>query len=123
MAVPAKKSIYPSIPAPGNDPDSMRATLDALRQAVTMVILNAQAPNANYAPSSATQVFVTKNDLNNAVKMIKATTQPATTTVVSQSARFDGLAASYADDAEAEAGGVDLYGIYRNGNKLCVRIV
>lgn len=57
------KSIYPSIPAPGNDQASMRATLDAMRQTLTMVIMNAQQPSPNYTPSSAAQVFVTKDEL------------------------------------------------------------
>ena len=59
----ASKSIYPSPPAPGTTPESMRATLDALRQSVQMIIINAQAPSANYAPSSAAQVFVTHSQL------------------------------------------------------------
>ena len=59
----AGKSIYPSIPAPGKDPASMRATLDALRQSMTMITMNAQNPNSNFAPSSAAQVFVTKDEL------------------------------------------------------------
>ena len=59
----AGKSIYPSIPAPGKTPESMQVTLDAMRQAMTMVIINAQAPSANYAPSSAAQVFVTHSQL------------------------------------------------------------
>ncbi len=59
----ASKSIYPSPPAPGTTPESMRATLDALRQSVQMIIINAQAPSANYAPSSAAQVFVTHAQL------------------------------------------------------------
>ena len=57
------KSIYPSIPAPGKTPESMQVTLDAMRQAMTMVIMNAQAPSSNYAPSSAAQVFVTHAQL------------------------------------------------------------
>ena len=57
------KSIYPSIPAPGKTPESMQVTLDAIRQAMTMVIMNAQAPSSNYAPSSAAQVFVTHAQL------------------------------------------------------------
>ena len=57
------KSIYPSIPAPGNTPESQRATLDAMRQTMTMVILNAQKPNANFSPTSASQVFVTQDQL------------------------------------------------------------
>lgn len=57
------KSIYPSIPAPGNDAASMRATLDAMRQTLTMLIMNAQKPSPNFAPSSAAQVFVTKDEL------------------------------------------------------------
>ena len=59
----AGKTIYPSIPAPGNDAPSMRATLDAVRQTLTMITMNAQAPNPNFTPSSAAQVFVTKDDL------------------------------------------------------------
>lgn len=59
----AGKSIYPSIPAPGNDMPSMRATLDAMRQSLTMITMNAQAPSANFAPSSAAQIFVTKDEL------------------------------------------------------------
>jgi hypothetical protein len=59
----AGKTIYPSIPAPGSDPASMRATLDALRQGFTMITMNAQNPNPNFAPSSAAQVFVTKDEL------------------------------------------------------------
>ena len=57
------KSIYPSIPSPGATPESQRATLDAMRQTLTMVIMNAQKPNANYSASSASQVFITKEDL------------------------------------------------------------
>ena len=57
------KSIYPSIPSPGTTPESQRATLDAMRQTLTMVIMNAQKPNPNFAPSSASQVFVTQDAL------------------------------------------------------------
>jgi hypothetical protein len=59
----AGKSIYPSIPSPGNDAASQRATLDAMRQTLTMITMNAQAPSPNFTPSSASQVFVTKDDL------------------------------------------------------------
>jgi hypothetical protein len=59
----AGKTIYPSIPSPGNDPASQRATLDAVRQTLTMITMNAQAPSPNYTPSAAAQVFVTKEDL------------------------------------------------------------
>jgi hypothetical protein len=61
----AGKSIYPSIPQPGNDAASQRATLDAMRQTLTMITMNAQAPNPNFSASSASQVFVTKDDLKN----------------------------------------------------------
>ncbi len=57
------KSIYPSIPAPGGDINSIRASLDAMRQTLTMVIMNAQNPNPTFTPSSAAQVFVTKEEL------------------------------------------------------------
>jgi hypothetical protein len=73
----AGKSIYPSIPAPGETPESMRATLDAIRQSMTMVIINAQAPSANYAPSSAAQVFVTHAQLDTAIANSPAATTKA----------------------------------------------
>lgn len=41
----------------------MRATLDAVRQTLTMIIINAQKPSHNFTPSSAAQVFVTKQEL------------------------------------------------------------
>jgi hypothetical protein len=34
-----------------------------MRQTLTMITMNAQAPSPNFAPSSASQVFVTKEDL------------------------------------------------------------
>jgi hypothetical protein len=52
-------SIYPSIPAPGTDLPSLQAALSAMRQTLTMVIINAQNPDPNYTPSSAAQVFIT----------------------------------------------------------------
>ena len=74
------KSIYPSIPAPGNTPESQQATLNAMRQALTMVIMNAQEPSPNFTPSSAAQVFVTS------AQLAKANTAASTTasTVTSQ---------------------------------------
>jgi hypothetical protein len=60
----AGKSIYPSIPSPGNDARSMRATLDAIQQSMTMIIMNAQSPSPNYTPSSAAQIFVTNAGLS-----------------------------------------------------------
>ena len=57
------RSIYPSIPAPGNDMPSLQASLGAMRQSLNMLILNAQNPNPNFAPSSAAQVFVTHDQL------------------------------------------------------------
>jgi hypothetical protein len=55
------KSIYPSIPAAGNTIESVRASLDAVRQTLNMLIINAQNPNPNFTPSSAAQVFLTKD--------------------------------------------------------------
>ena len=74
------KSIYPSIPAPGNTSESQQATLNAMRQALTMVIMNAQEPSPNFTPSSAAQVFVTS------AQLAKANTAASTTasTVTSQ---------------------------------------
>ena len=57
------KSIYPSIPAPGATPESQRATLDAMRQTMTMIIMNAQKPSSTFQPSSSAQVFVTQDQL------------------------------------------------------------
>lgn len=77
------KSIYPSIPAPGKTPESMQATLDAMRQAMTMVIINAQAPSANYAPSSAAQVFVTHAQLDKAIASSPSATTKAANAALS----------------------------------------
>lgn len=41
----------------------MRATLDAIRQTATMIIINAQNPSPNYTPSSAAQIFITNAQL------------------------------------------------------------
>jgi hypothetical protein len=63
----AGKNIYPSAPAPGTTSASMRATLDAMRQSITMILINAQNPSRNFTPSSAAQVFVTNARLQTAV--------------------------------------------------------
>jgi hypothetical protein len=57
------KSIYPSIPNAGTDPETISASLNAMRQTLTMIILNAQMPDPNYSASSSAQVFVTNADL------------------------------------------------------------
>jgi hypothetical protein len=57
------KSIYPSIPSPGSSIETIAPCLDAIRQTLTMMILNAQSPNAHYTPSSAAQIFVTHAQL------------------------------------------------------------
>jgi len=58
------RTIYPSIPDPGNSLDTIVPALTAMRQTLQMIIINSQAPNRNYAPSSAAQVFVTQNTLS-----------------------------------------------------------
>jgi hypothetical protein len=63
----AGKSIYPSIPSSGNDIPSIQAAMTAMRQTMTMVIMNAQTPDPNYTPSSAAQVFVTNAQLSTAL--------------------------------------------------------
>ena len=143
------KSIYPSIPAPGNTPQSQRATLDAMRQAMTMITMNAQAPNPNFAPSTASQIFVTKAEL--ASTGVVGETGPAgpqgppgpgvaeapsdTNTYgrhaiawlpvlsADNNAQFDTLPINAANDAAAATAGVALGGIYRNGSVLMVRVV
>jgi hypothetical protein len=57
------QSIYPSIPAPGNDLPGIQASLTAMRQTLTLLISNAQHPNSKYSPSSAAQQFLTQGDL------------------------------------------------------------
>jgi hypothetical protein len=59
----AGPNIYPSIPAPGNTIDTITPCLNAMRQSLTMLILNAQNPNPNYTPSTAAQIFVTRANL------------------------------------------------------------
>lgn len=60
----AGRTIYPSIPDPGNTLATIIPCLAAIKQTLQMIIINAQEPNPNYTPSSAAQIFVTKGDLN-----------------------------------------------------------
>ena len=60
----AGKTIYPSIPDPGNTIATMIPCLVAIKQTLQMIIINAQDPNPNYTPSSAAQIFVTKKQLD-----------------------------------------------------------
>jgi hypothetical protein len=142
------KSIYPSIPAPGNDMPSIRATLDALRQSMTMVTMNAQNPNPNFAPSSAAQIFVTKDELKasgvvgaqgptgpqgppgpgiaeapndtNTYGRHAQTWQPVL--IATDNAEFVTLPVNAANDAAAATAGVPVGGVYRNGSVLMVRV-
>jgi hypothetical protein len=60
----AGRTIYPSIPDPGNTLQTITACLSAVKQTLQMIIINAQNPNPNYTPSSAAQVFVTHDQLS-----------------------------------------------------------
>jgi hypothetical protein len=68
-------NIYPSIPAPGMTLDTIVPTINAMRQTLTMLILNAQNPNPNYTPSTASQIFVTRANLQS-MGLINAQGQP-----------------------------------------------
>jgi hypothetical protein len=143
----AGKSIYPSIPAPGSDSASLLATVAALRQTVTLVIMNAQNPNPNYSPSAASQVFATKADLaaSGVVGPTGATGAPGPPgpgiaeapsdintygrqaltwqpVLAAQGAVFITLPVNATNDANAATAGVVVGGIYRNGSQLMVRV-
>lgn len=144
----AGKSIYPSIPAPGNDAPSMRATLDAVRQTLTMITMNAQNPNPNFTPSSASQIFVTKDELK-ATGVVGAqgpagpqgppgpgiaeapndvntygrhglTWQPV---LLSAAPVLYPLPVDAVDDTAAASAGVPIGGVYKSGSQLMVRVV
>ena len=142
------KSIYPSIPSPGNTPESQRATLDAMRQTLTMVILNAQKPSYNFSPTSASQVFVTQDQLK-ATGVVGPVgpkgdqgppgpgiaEAPSDTNTYGRhalawlpvltadaNAQFDTLPTNATDDTAAAAAGVSVGGVYRNGSQLMVRV-
>ena len=140
----AGKTIYPSIPSPGNDAASQRATLDAMRQTLTMITMNAQNPNPNFAPSSAAQIFVTKDELKasgvvgdqgpagpqgppgpgiaeapndtNIYGRHAISWQPVLPAV------FSPLPINAANDAAAATAGVGIGGVYRNGSVFMVRV-
>jgi hypothetical protein len=57
------RTIYPSIPDPGNTLQTIIPCLIAMKQTLQMIIINAQNPNPNYTPSSAAQIFVTNAKL------------------------------------------------------------
>jgi hypothetical protein len=143
----AGKSIYPSIPAPGQDMPSIRATLDAVRQTLTMITMNAQNPNPNFAPSSAAQIFVTKDELKttgvvgsqgpagpqgppgpgiaeapndtNTYGRHGLTWQPV---LLSAAPVLNPLPVNATDDTAAASAGVVVGGVYRNGSVLMVRV-
>lgn len=144
----AGKSIYPSIPAPGADPASMRASIDAMRQTLTLVLMNAQNPNPNFAPSSASQIFVTRDELKttglvgtpgavgpqgppgpgiaeapndtNTYGRHGLTWQPV---LLAAGPVFNPLPPDAANDAAAATAGVPVGGIYKTGSQLMVRVV
>lgn len=144
----AGKNIYPSIPSPGSDPASQRATLDAMRQTLTMITMNAQNPNPNFQPSTAAQIFVTQDQLKN-TGVVGAqgpagpqgppgpgvaeapndtntygrhalTWQPVL--IATNNARFATLPTDAANDAAAASAGVPVGGVYKNGSVLMVRV-
>jgi hypothetical protein len=133
------KSIYPSIPSPGDSSESMRATLDAVRQTLTMLIMNAQNPSSNFTPSSAAQVFVTNAQLSrfsaslaanagttatNALHKLKL--PPKTAPASSQPLellRLLPLPVDVPDDDAAADVGVPIGGVYRNGSVLMIRVI
>lgn len=143
----AGKTIYPSIPAPGNDSASLRATVDAMRQTLTMVIMNAQNPNPNFTPSSASQIFVTQDQLK-ATGVVGPSgpagpqgppgpgiaEAPNDTNIYGRralawqpvlsatNAVFSSLPVNAVNDAAAATAGVVVGGVYRNGSVLMVRV-
>ena len=135
------KSIYPSIPSPGNDAASQRATLDAMRQSLTMMIMNAQAPNPNFSPSASSQVFVTYDALKkmNVSGVQGAPGQKGDQGLTGPAGQpgapgppgadfgsvpvFTPLPPNAANDAAAATAGVPVNGVYRNGSILMVRVV
>lgn len=143
----ASKSIYPSIPAPGTTSESIRATLDAMRQSMTMIIMNAQNPNPNFSPSTASQIFVTKDELKstgvvgaqgpagpqgppgpgiaeapndaNTYGRHGLTWQPV---LLAAGPVLNPLPVDAANDAAAASAGVPVGGIYKTGSQLMVRV-
>ena len=72
------RSIYPSIPDPGNTVETMAPALLAIKQTLTMIILNSQSPSKNYTPSSAAQIFATQGQLTTLENRIAALEKKAT---------------------------------------------
>jgi len=67
----AGKTIYPSIPDPGNTVQTIVPCLIAMKQVLQLILMNAQDPNPNYTPSSASQIFVTQGQLTNAINNLQ----------------------------------------------------
>lgn len=68
----AGRTIYPSIPDPGNTVATIVPCLVAIKQTLQMIIINAQDPNPNYTPSSAAQIFVTKGQIEQLQSQVNA---------------------------------------------------
>lgn len=103
-------SIYPSIPMSGSDLKTIVPAIEAMRQTLTLMILNGKSPNPNYTPSEAAQIFVTNAIL-------------AQSNLISSTGVFKSLPPQATTDAQAAALGVPIGGMYRNGNQLLVRVV
>jgi hypothetical protein len=141
------KSIYPSIPMPGAALDTITPAVEALRQAVNLIILNGLSPNPSYTPSETAQVFVTYAALTKIGVVGPRGPQgppgpPGTSGVPEAPADvntygrhnltwtqvlaalnpvFSALPVNAANDAAAATAGVPVNGIYRNGSVLMVR--
>ena len=64
----APRSIYPiHPPAPSPDIQGILSSVNAMRQTLSMITLNAQDPTANLSASTASQIFVTQAQLKNLV--------------------------------------------------------
>ena len=123
---------YPSLPIPTADVPSLHNAALAMRQTISLLIVNQQAPSEPTL-TKASQIFATTEGIGRIVQNISAIPGP-----VGEAGKngvpgppgpagppiqtFFTLPVNATDDTAAAAAGVVPGGIYRNGSVLMVRV-
>jgi hypothetical protein len=121
---------YPSIPIPTRDLASLHQAFLAMRQTLSLLTVNQQAPSGATL-SKAAQIFATTEHVSKAIKGISLMPGPpgppgppgTAAPVHAIPPVFNVPLVDAPDDSTAAAAGVPIGGIYTNGSVLMVRIV
>ena len=124
---------YPSLPIPTADIPSLHNAALAMRQTISLLIVNQQVPSEPTL-TKASQIFATNENIGRIVQNISAIPGPAGEAGKNGEVgppgppgpplqTFTILPVNAADDSAAAAAGIVVGGIYRNGSVLMVRVL